>query len=242
MDVHNLMEELVTQHVNIIYDLLKNSNSSWLSCDCENCRLDTISYVLNRIPPKYVVSGRGVTYSSKSVEDDHQLKADIDALSNEGIRLVSETKRPFHSLPRKDCEIDIPEIPSFNFPTFMGTILDGTTFEPIAGAKVTLHDEQGQLVEMVDRTWANPAKTYNSTRGTYSFWIKSLQTDKQGVTKKFHFTLQVEADDYTPIIYSFEVPVTSDAVVKNELNSVFAIKIKDLIMFKTDITNPMEEQ
>lgn len=239
MKVHNIMEEIVSKHVSVIYDLLKETNSSWLSCDCENCRFDSISYVLNRIQPKYVVSGRGVTHSISLLENDMQLKADIDALCNEGIRLISSTKRPFHTLPREECEVSAPKIPVFNFPTFTGTVLDGTTFEPISGATVLLKCD-GIPVEMVDKTWANPAKTYQSTRGNYSFWIKSLPVEKEGINRKFNFTLEISAQDYQPIIYSFELPMISEDSVKRDLDSTFSVKIKDLILFKKSVHNEME--
>jgi len=240
MDIHNIMEDVVTKHVYTIYDMLKNANASWLSCDCENCRLDTISYVLNRIPPKYIVSGRGMTYTQRAVDDDLQLKADIDALTNEGIKLISETKRPFHSLPRKECELMHENIPVFNFPTFIGTVLDGTTFEPISNASVLLKCD-GLPVEMVDKTWSNPAKTYKSTKGVYSFWIKPFQTKDVGVTQKFNFTIEIEAENYNPIIYNFTLPLTSEDKIKNELDSTFTVKIKDMILFNKNIENPMED-
>ena len=52
MNVHNLMEEIVKQRVDQLYENAKNEKVEWLSCDCENCRLDTVSFVVNRIPPK----------------------------------------------------------------------------------------------------------------------------------------------------------------------------------------------
>ncbi|MBQ3670627.1 MAG: late competence development ComFB family protein [Treponema sp.] len=239
MKVHNIMEEIVCQHINAIYDLLAETNSSWLTCDCENCRFDATSYVLNRIPPKYVVSGRGVTHSISLIENDFQLKADIDALCNEGIRLISSTKRPFHSLPRKDCEVATPKIPVFNFPTLTGVILDGMTFEPIVGAKVLLKCD-GVEAEMVDKTWANPAKTYQSTKGTYSFWMRPVPAEREGISKKVNFNIEVSAQDYDPIIYSLEVPLVSEASVKTELDSTYALKVRDLFMFKKSVHNEME--
>lgn len=239
MNVHNIMEEVVSQHVNELYEQAKEAHSPWLTCDCENCRLDTISYVLNRVAPKYVVSGRGVTYSSNSLADDHQILADVDALALEGIRLISATKRPFHSLPRKDCELPNHEQPVFNFPTFMGTVLDGSTFEPITGATVLLTNE-GIPLEMIDKTWVNPAKTFFSTRGSYSFWVKPLPAESAGIQKKFNFTIEVSAPDYEPVVYSFEVPIESEPSVQSEINSVYSLKIKDLVIFKSDIKNDME--
>lgn len=240
MDVHNIMEDVVAKHVNVVYDMLKESETNWISCDCENCRLDTISYVLNRIPPKYVVSGRGMTHARNSINEDFQLKVDIDALTNDGIRLINTTKRPFHSLPRKECEIEVSDIPVFNFPTFTGTLLDGTTFEPLSNATVLLKCD-GLPVKMIDKTWANPAKTYKSTKGSYSFWIKPFQTFEKNKTQKFNFTLEISAEGYTPIIYSFELSLTSDEKVNSKLDSTYSVKIKDLVLFHSDIENTMED-
>lgn len=238
MNVHNIMEELVSQRINNLYDQLKSERLSWLSCDCMNCRLDAISYVLNRIPPKYVVSGRGVTHAIPSISDS-QLKADVDALGIEGIRIVSSTKRPFHEKPRDECEVERLAKPVFNMPTFIGTVLDGTTFEPLIGATVTLRQD-GELAPMVDSTWGNPCKTFKSTQGTYSFWVRSAPAKQDGESKKFNFTIEVTASDYAPISYMFEVPVVSESITRSELNSTFSLKIKDLILFRTDIQNPME--
>ena len=98
MNLHNLMEEKVVKHVNELYDQMKEQNISWLSCDCEHCRLDTASYVLNRIPPKYVVSGRGVSHNVSA--DDTQLKADIDVYVGENVK--EDEKSIAFSLTFKD--------------------------------------------------------------------------------------------------------------------------------------------
>ena len=42
MNVHNLMEDIVTKSVNTLYDRVKGENVSWLTCDCENCRLNEL--------------------------------------------------------------------------------------------------------------------------------------------------------------------------------------------------------
>ena len=230
MNVHNMMEDLVAAEINALYDQVKKAKSPWLTCDCKNCRLDTISYVLNRIPPRYVVSGRGVTHSNE-IFADHQLIADISAVAMDGIRIISSTKRPFHSLPREECEVQLEENPSFNFPTFTGTILDGNTFEPISGAKVLLKLD-GKEVEMVDMTWANPTQTFQSTRGAFTFWARSLPAEKAGESRKFEFELEIEAEGYEKSYHYFDVPIISDSATKTELNTACSIKIRDLVIFK----------
>ena len=227
------MEDLVTAEVNSLYEQVKKANPAWLTCDCQNCRLDTVSYVLNRISPKYVVSGRGVTHSNE-IFADHQLIADISALAMEGLRIISTTKRPFHSLPREECVAHKEENPSYNFPTFTGTVLDGNTFEPITGAKLLLKLD-GNKVDMVDMTWANPTQTFQSTKGAFTFWAKSLPALKAGESRKFEFELEIEADGYEKSYHYFDVPIISDAETKTELNTACSVKIRDIVLFKREI-------
>ena len=230
MNVHNMMEDVVTLSVNKLYDQIKRDKTKWLTCDCENCRLDTVSFVLNRIPPKYVVSGRGVAHLNSEL-DNSQLKADVEALAMEGMRIVSSTKRPFHSSDRKECEIQSDSKPAYNFCTILGTILDGNTFEPVSNASILLKYE-GKPAEMVDKTWSNPYVTVKSTNGNYTFWVKSIPAKKAGLAKSFSFTLEISAPGYANSVYHFEMPVTSEACTRNELDSTFSLKLKDLVLFK----------
>lgn len=238
MNIHNLMEEVVTYRINKLYDQVKEVKTSWLTCDCDNCRMDTISYVLNRIAPRYVVSGRGVTHA-RDVMEDPQVRADIDSLGLEGIRIVSGTKRPFHSSPRKECVVQANAEPVFNFPTIQGTVLEGNTFEPLVGATVVLKAD-GKPVVMSDVTWANPINTYNSTKATYSFWPKAVSAKKENETKKFNFTLDITCPGYDPITYSFDLNLVSETVIKGELDTTVSLKIMDLVMFRSEIINNMD--
>jgi len=240
MNVHNMMEDLVTAEVNALYDQVKQAGSPWLTCDCKNCRLDTVSYVLNRIPPKYVVSGRGVTHSNE-IFADHQLIADISAVAMDGIRIISSTKRPFHTLPREECEVHHEENPSYNFPTFTGTILDGNTFEPISGAKILLKLD-GKPVDMVDMTWANPTQTFQSTKGAFTFWAKSIPASKAGDSFKFEFEIEIEVDGYEKSYHYFEVPIISDGFTKTELNTACSVRIRDIVLFKREIFEEDEKK
>lgn len=236
MNVHNIMEEIVFQTVNKIYDELKEENTPWLSCDCENCRIDTVSYVLNHIPPKYIVSGRGATHSAELLSDS-QIKADIEATTLEGCRIVSTTKRPFHSAENKTADIGM-STPVFNFPTFSGTILDGSNFEPVIGANVLLKMD-GKEVPMIDKTFSNPIATCQGTKGAFTFWANPIPADSVGISKKFTFTLEVTAKDYDPVTLSFDVTITSDETAKKQLDSTFSIK-KDIVIFNKEIENTMD--
>lgn len=239
MKIYNLMEELVENKVNKLYDDLKAANTVWLTCDCENCRLDTMAFVLNRIPPKYIISSRGITHTAADANLT-QIKADIDTLAIEGIRLVSTSKRPTHNVKSAPEALYISgSKPFFFFPTFTGTVMDGLTFEPISDAKITLLRD-GKPANMIDQTWLNPTQTFKSTKGTYSFCVKpeEAQTEKQD--GHFQFTVQIEAEGYESTSYAFSIPVTSEILRQNRGLSLYSLKLQDLFLFPVGTENPME--
>lgn len=238
MNVHNIMEDIVTKAVTKLYDNTKADDIAWLTCDCENCRLDTISYVLNRVPAKYIVSGRGVTHSVETF-DDKQLLADVETIALEGMKIVNSTKRPFHTSTIKPKTKKEMETPSYNFPTITGTVLDGSTFEPLEGANLKIFCN-GKEAEMIDYTFSNPLTICKQAKGNFSFWIKSAKTRKADTTKTFQIKIEVTAPGYTPLTHHFEIPLISDATVHSTLDSNYSIRIKDFVLFKEDIVNEMD--
>lgn len=227
MKVHNIMEEQIIKHVNDLYDQLKGKNAPWLTCDCEHCRLDTTSYVLNRVPPKYVVSGRGVTHNASI--DDRQLRADIDALIFEGMRAVSSAIRPYHTMANK-TSVQTVDNPAFNFPTFIGSVYDGVTFEPLSGAKVVLKMDN-EIAKMVDYTWQNPNITTSLTKGVFSFWVSPISAKVANENRVFNFTIEVSADGFEPILFDFTVPLVSEKQPATGLNSTYSLKVQDFFLF-----------
>ena len=236
LSVHNIMKEQVASRVNELYDQVTEKVSAWVSCDCQNCRLDTINYVLNRIQPHYVVSGRGVTHNTSLLKDS-QLSADIDKLAIEGMRLVNAAKRPYHSSNIKR-ENDAPSC-LFVFPTFVGNVFDGQTFEPVTNATILLL-LNGSQANMMDVTWPNPSNTFASTEGSFTFWAEPEKSEKPGITKNFTFTIDVTAPDYQETSYSLTLPVTSRMTERALLDSTYSVKLKDLFLFKNGIKNDQE--
>ena len=232
MDVHNLMEDVVTKAVNDLYKRIKKEKAEWLTCDCMNCRLDTISYVLNRIPPKYVVSGRGVTHTVAQTANS-QTFADVEAIALEGAKIVSATKRPFHTNKRNECTIEANKKPSYNFPHFTGEILDGTTFEPVIGASILLKCD-GEVAEMIDKTWMNPVTTWKSTHGSYSFWVKPFPAKQVGHTKTYKFTLEISAEGYEPTVNHFEISVKSENQNRTGIDTTISYKLSEILLFKKE--------
>ncbi len=235
MKIHNIMEEQVEERVNILYDQLNELKPDWYTCDCEQCRLDVISYVLNRIPPKYVASERGITHIN--AEDKHQLNADIDTIGIEGIKLVNDSKRPYHY--KKEVLSEPCEKPFFNFPIFSGVVYDGNTFEPLKKAELVITSDSKQL-EMIDSTWSNPFLLTNSTDGNYSFWVKPIETNNIEENKKFNFTVSISSKGYISTSYAFEIYVVSEQCNRNIANSIHTLQIQDIFLFPENTVNSME--
>ena len=230
MNVHNLMEEIVKKSVDNLYENAKSEKLDWLTCDCANCRLDTVSYVLNRISPKYVVSGRGAAHATRDLENN-QLQADIEAIALEGMKTVNSTKRPYHLDSFDKQSDDKPSTPYFNFCTFSGRVLDGATFEPVPNATVTFKF-QGKIAEMFDSTWSNPYITMDVTQGYFSFLLKPIKTKKANEVKSFCFSIEISAQDYEGIQYHFELPIFSENGKRTNFDSTFTYRLNDFVIFK----------
>lgn len=226
MNVHNVMEEFVYSEVNALFDTALVNKAPWLTCSCSQCRLDTICYVLNRIPPRYIKSGRGLAHSQlEDSIDKAQLSADINRIAIEGMKQVLATRRP-HDSERTN----LPDTPVFNFPTFVGRILDGTTFEPLKDIPVTLLSGS-EKAESIDGTWENPYYISGHTPGTFTFWVKPQSSKKEGTKKVFSFKLRAEKEGYDPLSFYFELGITSESFIRTAYTAEHSYILPDLHIF-----------
>ena len=118
------MEDYVRAHVDDMYERLKAENVSWLTCDCENCRMDTECYVLNRIPPKYTISGRGVNHAQSELETAKQVylnrTAKIGTTKLNEVMLPLIEAYPPPSIKGKYIKIKYcSQVPNTQIPTFV---------------------------------------------------------------------------------------------------------------------------
>jgi len=210
-----------------MYEKVKTMHTAWLNCDCNQCREDTISYVLNRLTPRYIVSGRGITH--QAVLEDRQILADIDTLTIEGMKKVALSKRSYHG-STTNFAVKTLTGPAFNFPAFLGTISDGESFGTIEGAKITLSLES-TLADMIDHTWSNPIITSKITKGRYSFWVKPISSLKRGEQKNFNFTVEISAPEYESVQYTFSVPVVSSQSAELVYNATYSLQLPNLCIF-----------
>lgn len=226
MIIHNLMEDIVQE---TLEDILKDRKDV---CQCQQCKMDMICFALNKIPPKYVVSARGIIYTENRKISESQNYIDVYSIVMEAINTVSKTKR------HKDNNIISIETQLekdysdkkyyFNFPQIVGRIIDSADLSPIKDAKVELcYKENGQKVEMFNNAWENPLIIIDKMEGLFTFWPAPLQTDKQE-DKEFCFILKIFKDNYEDLVKSFSIRIQAI----NEINKIIK---KENIFYLNDI-------
>lgn len=235
MRVHNMMEDLVEKMVNEVFE--EKESAGFPLAGCYQCRLDVICYVLNRIKPEYLISGRGLAHYDKDFQNHMQKNADIAALINEGIRKIETRQRPYYSQKPAEEEPPLVEGPAFNLPVISGRLLHGKTFEPIEDIHVALLENE-TLVPMIDYTWQNPYLLVEGTRGNFTFLPRPVSARKKGETLNVSFEIRVEAENYTTLRHFFELHLEAQQEVNGSFSMDKILKIGDLFLFPE--SQPME--
>ncbi|MCL1992635.1 MAG: late competence development ComFB family protein [Spirochaetes bacterium] len=210
MDIINTNEEIVFKIVQDIFESLQSAKNPENFCLCEQCRLDTICYTLNRINPQYVVSNRGITRMDFHSTQRQQLEADITYLAFNGLRLVNHNMRSTasHDEDFSFFTRSLEHKPIFDIPTIVGRIFDGRSFTPITDVSVELWSDT-ERVEMRNHNWQNPYKVFSSTPGAFSFWPMPVIAEGPGVNRVFKYSIKVHSEDYDVFTHFFDIPVIS---------------------------------
>jgi competence protein ComFB len=231
MDVHNTVEDAVIPTVNEIFEAIEKEGNPDKYCDCNQCRMDTICYVLNRMPPHYILSNRGASRVQGKGLEHQQWLADMTALIHEGIRRVNHNQRPNVSHNREEDGSDAGNrFPVYNVPTIMGRIFDGNSFAPLSNVYVELL-WNGQPVPMKDSNWQNPYRIVSNTEGAFSFWPAADRASAAGKHKTFEYTLRVTAPELETLTHFFKIPVASEMRTESSFNLARTFKLPDLYMF-----------
>lgn len=231
MNIHNQMEDLVNAMVNEIFDDERHTKKKGY-CVCNQCRLDVVCYVLNRVQPRYIISGRGVSHTENAYQERVQEKADLVALIHDGIEQVSSTKRPYFDHQSYD-EDGTPKGPLFNFPIIKGRIFNGNTFEPITGANVYLQLDS-ILVEMLDANWQNPCTVHKSAPGSFYFWPAPMPASSVAEKKAFRFEINVKARGFEDLQHFIAVKAISDVGFRDALHTNEGLSTEDLFLFPSN--------
>lgn len=229
MDIRNLMEDAVLALVDELFEAEERDRRLGF-CTCGQCRLDVICYVLNRMKPEYIVSGRGLAYSERDSHERVQRRADIISIAKEGWSRVSHQPRLTADHAASKVLKELPEGPAFNFPTVMGRVFNGLNFEPLAEGDVRLLAE-GELMAMVDANWQNPFVLAQATAGTFIFWPRPLEAGQAGEERRFSFELRASLAGFEPLSHFFELELAADRSARGEFSLQRVQKIPDLYLF-----------
>jgi competence protein ComFB len=228
MDIHNVMEEFVIGEVDSICDSFKKEGKDSQICTCDQCRRDTVCYVLNRIKPHYVVSHRGVLRESMEDIQDQQDKADVTALIYEGIRRVSHNQRPYADHDREEAKA-ASHAPLFNIPTIMGRVFNGLNFSPAFDCLMELYRDGG-LVAMKDQNWQNPFTLQPQTAGVFNMWPAPVPASAPNLHDSFQYMIKISGGGYEELYYSFTIPVISE-IGSSTFSMDRTFKLPDLYLF-----------
>ncbi len=231
MKLHNILEEEVIDRIRNIYNDAEKNKTPWLTCSCEQCQLDTAAYVLNRMPPRYVVSERGIAHAE--AQSESQLDADVDQCIIEGMKQVASVTRAFHGKTSSKGASKKASGVSYNFPIFSGALFDGNSFEPLQNATITLKYEN-EACEMHNVSWINPYTLHSKNNGRYAFWIKPLSCDESNEEKVFNFLIEIQSNGYEDTMFSFSVTAKCSAKIKQTPDTTQKITIQDLYLFPSE--------
>jgi competence protein ComFB len=228
MIIHNMMEDIVIEMVkNIFYDEKKISEKSF--CTCSQCELDVICFVLNNIPPKYVISGRGLARLESNYLEQKQKEADLVSLIHMGIKNVSNAKRPHFLHEKEESQNEVSANAYFNIPTITGRVFNTTKFEPAKNVTVSLL-HNGEPLKMLNPNWQNPQKLVPNTQGAFSFWPHPIEAEKKGIKKSFDFEIIIDEDNYEKLIHYINLSVISESEYVDYYRINKNIKVDDLYL------------
>jgi competence protein ComFB len=230
MDIHNTTEDIVFNVVQTIFNDIEREGNPGGFCFCDQCRMDTICYALNRLEPHYIVSNRGITRIERDGMQWQQVEADIATLVYKGLRLVNHFQRPTAPHDGSSTPGVEKSEPSFDIPTIIGRLFDGVNFAPVSGVTVTLYRE-GELVPMRNLNWQNPYTLISNTPGTYTFWPAPIPAEAADIHQTFDYSLKIEGQDYDPLTHFFKIPAVSkiQTIFSYSLDRTF--KLPDLYLF-----------
>ncbi len=158
MAIKNMMEDIVSSSIEEV--LNKNQDFGSYRSSFQ----EIMAFVLNRIPPKYVTSERGILHTEIDSKFMFQQRSDILFLIHEAITHI-KTRREKAAIVSSASD----EGHKLYFPHLIGQIVEETTFSPVAEVKISLLNK-GKIVKMMDENWKNPYYTNKSTKGYFHFW------------------------------------------------------------------------
>ena len=200
MKLKNYQEDIVLHVIDIMLE-----DHPEIEAD-ETMISDVAAYVLNRIPPKYIMSERGFTRLAAlqlTEEEDENSLLDLVQLMmmvSKGLELVKTRRKPNGEIHTDNgLMATLQDVQSniflHNFPQFIGRVVEQSSGKPVYNARVTQYID-GVKAAPAEIGWLNPYYTNTATNGIYSFWPKAMKNSSDAKQSKIKIT--IEHDDYKP--------------------------------------------
>lgn len=168
-----------------------------------NIRMDMIVYTLNRVPPQYVTSARGVLHSLLK-QDLSQTNADILSVISEGYHIITK-RRNEDNIPRTIPEI-LEEGDYLFYPSVIGNVYRGDKFNKVEDALVYVY-ENNKLLEGYGTNFPNPATISKFVPGKFMFCFmpKKIERkeDYENKEVKLDFVVEFNGREVYKSVYSF---------------------------------------
>lgn len=195
MKMRNLMVDVTSD----ILEELQHEDTTIILNEAQ--REDVIAYVLNRMPPRYYTSERGLLHGKIESKKKVQQRVDVIFLIYEAINAVIDRRTSSVSLTR-------PANPSPILPHIIGIVLDASTLDVMPDVEVhLLHG--GKPAAMIDQGWRNPYTTNLATGGYYHFW-PSFNAGVMENSARIPFTLVYRHPSCDDVTVTIDVPVLPD--------------------------------
>lgn len=233
MFLKNLKEDLV---IKVIQDVLGDLPEV---CKCLICVEDIATYVLNRVKPYYISSGRGILHLEKDIEPYIQDQADIYTLVLQAVEIIQKRRREHrHAFPQDGLaildreEVEVVGAYYLNFPYIVGRVLDALTLKPRGSVRVDLFVyENGhyRLAAMKDPSWINPYVIPSQVAGYFAFWPAPMLAQKQQehVKETVNFKLCVDDGEYQE---EFSLDILSDQLIRHHINTKYIYEMDPVLI------------
>ena len=199
MKLKNYQEDVVLRAIEIALepepDMLRD----------EDFVKDVAAFVLNRVPPRYVMSERGfLRLALEHLEEEQQDKSlanviELMMLVNRGVDLVRRRRTAAGVQNGRDAAVGgvtADRILEYvhNYPQIIGRVTDSEA-RSVYGATVSLVIG-GEPAPPAAGGWQNPYVTREQTRGHFCFWPQPARSGEPELTVDAVFV--VDHPDYAP--------------------------------------------
>jgi hypothetical protein len=185
--------------------------------------LDVAAFTLNRVPPKYITSERGLTRELMLTNGNGSSARllniiELIAIINRGIDIVARRRHEHAAATRaRAAAVEGPVLSYYyNMPHIFGRLVDARTGTPVVEANATLY-VNGRLSVPAEPGWSNPYQTSEQTKGYFSFWPQA----EAGDTESFKVELRIGFDhrDHRPWTLKKTMRIPGDFFVHDYIRS-----------------------